>query len=264
MLAQTVKREQTLAEKIARIDPEVLTPIGKSVLATLVAYGDRYTGRNIWVSLERVVALVGFSHGAVLAAVKHLHAIGALVYDDCDGRPDRVDKRVRGRAIVIAHLAAAPKRSVHQVDSSDPSTRRTKIRPPGGLGSVHQVDATFPPPSSPSETRPDRPENHTPKPPRVGGSASPSEAEPDDDAKLERTLDELGVARGPTATPKWVHMARKNPNIGDSPARMRNAIRWAVAQARAHRGEDAVNFASDARFWLESWRPAAMRTETAR
>ncbi|MES2531966.1 MAG: hypothetical protein V4636_13090 [Pseudomonadota bacterium] len=186
----TTKPQQTMYERVARLDVTVLTPIGKSVLKELAAFADRYSGKGVWCSLARIVDEVGFCHGSVLAAVKHLHAIGALIYDETIPRPPGIDKRVKGRAIVIDHLPATS-RSVHQVDRSKPK----KIRPPGGLGSVHQVDPTVP---SESSTK-------TPLPSRARERAREDQIsiQDPDDAPVAEALRIAHLPHGPKQVTEW-------------------------------------------------------------
>lgn len=129
----------TLTERIARLDPEPLTAIGKVVLQTLAAFADRYTGENVWVSEGTVQELTGFSRTAIKAAYRHLHRIGALVYAMGGRRPRMVDSRVPQRAIVIEHLVAkAPRRG----------RWATQFRPPTGSPTANELGrgktTTFP------------------------------------------------------------------------------------------------------------------------
>jgi hypothetical protein len=130
---------QTLSERIARLDPEVVTPIGKVVLLTIAAFADRYTGENAWVSESTVRDLSGFGRTAIVDAYRHLHKIGALAYATGGTRPRGCDPRVRQRSIVIEHLTAKAPRRCRQATQSTPTTV-----PPNGNEPCRQAVTTFP------------------------------------------------------------------------------------------------------------------------
>lgn len=162
--APSTKPQQTLSERIARLDVTVVTPIGKVVLLTAAAFADRYTGDNLWTSATRLAELTGLSRSAVHVAIRHLTRIGVLM--PCTGeRPEGVDPRVPGRRIVVDHIPGTPRKTRPIVENNRVTRRHSPPPPtvsPGGHGLCHQVDTTVPVPSQ--EVR-GRGEGRTPPPP---------------------------------------------------------------------------------------------------
>lgn len=101
------------------------------------------------------------------------------------------------------------------------------------------------------------PKNHQPTHPgsSEGGGDGLSKAQRR--ARLDATLNELLVASGPKATPRWIQLAhdRGARSLADYLA----CIRWSVRTARA--AGQHVNFATDVVEIAKGWRPIGERLE---
>lgn len=88
-----------------------------------------------------------------------------------------------------------------------------------------------------------------------GGGGSVEKSKEANRARLEAQLDDLMVARGPQATPRWIRLAQDRG--ARSLPEYLDCIRFAVRAARAD--GHTVNYATDVVAYAARWRPSSDR-----